>query len=426
MGKYLFLDTNVYLHYKPVDKLELERFGEGCTVVVPRVILGELNKHKDSHSSKTVQDRARVACKNIHVWSESRSVSDTLAFEFDIKTSSPQEHGLDLSSCDDRFLSDIIEHPAPLADKLLLSNDSNLCLTAKHLGIPVAEIDERFKLPAEDDPLEKEARRLRQELDKLKNARPRLKIGLVRDDSQLEVEANPEFPLLQGGSELTDEEIERQVDEIRRSLRDKYMSSPTEQGPAMRLAMGYSPEEIKEYHQELNAYPGKYRQYLHARRKFLSQPIFGFTIGIANVGTAPAQNVDVYLHFPDGFVLYEEKETPSGPQEPNLPRNPMSKMERITDCLRLRDFCYAPPHFDLPSSFSLKRTNSYEVSDSFGVIKHNERACLPELFLQFESMEAAKAFRCDYRVTVDNLPEQIKGSINFKFLPDEEGSENET
>ena len=154
--------------------------------------------------------------------------------------------------------------------------------------------------------------------------------------------------------------------------------------------------------------------------------MFRFTIGIANVGTAPAQNVDIYLYFPDGFELYEEKDIPSVPEEPHLPEKPMSAIERLqTPSFGFRMPNYALPQTGFPSSFSLKRTNSYEAYDSFPVIKHNEKACLPELFLQFASLDAAKAFRCDYRVTVDNLPKEIRGNINFQFLPDGQDSKGD-
>jgi len=410
----------VYLHYRPMDQLELERFGKGCTLVVPRVILGELNKHKDSHSSKTIRNRARAVCKSIHGWSDSGKVSGSLAFEFDIRTSSPQTHGLDQLSSDDRFLSDILEHPAPLSDKLLVSNDSNLCLTAKHLGIPVEEIDERLRLPVELDPAEKEARKLQRELDRLQNARPQLEIGLVGDESQVNVEANPVFPLRPGGPELTDEMIEYEVEEKRRSLCEKHMPSPHQKGFAIPLAMGVSATEINAYNQKLDGYPDKYRQYLRARREFLARPMYRFTIAIANIGTAPAQNVDIYLYFPDGFELYEAEDIPSGPQEPSLPEKPISAIERLQrSTLEFHLPKYMLPKIDHLSSFSLKRTNSYDVSDSFSVIKHNERACLPELYLQFASTDAAKAFRCDYRITVDNLPDEIRGSINFQFVSDD-------
>jgi hypothetical protein len=430
MGKYLFLDTNIYLHYKPVQELELDRFGPDCTLVVPRIILGELNKHKDSHSSRRIRNRARAICKEIHVWSDAKTVSENLAFEFLMKPSSPEKHNLDPSSNDDRFLADILEHPAPADDKVLLSNDSNLQLTAKHLGIIVEEIDDRFMLPAEPDPAEIEVRQLRRELDQLRNARPKLEVGLAVEDSHLEVEPNPVFPLRNNASELTDEEIELKVAEKRRSLEEMRIAMPTQSIVASHLSMGLSPEDIDAYNQELDAYPEKYHEYLLARRRFMLQPMYCFAIGIANTGTAPAQNIDIYLHFPDGFALYEEENVPDGPEEPAYPTKPMSIPERIARnaCLVREDFRYPSPRLNLPTTFSLRRTDSYNVEDSFQVLKHNERVCLPELFLQFPSLEAAKPFRCDYRVTVDNLPEEIKGSINFQFRPvsEEGGSSGDT
>ncbi len=108
------------------------------------------------------------------------------------------------------------------------------------------------------------------------------------------------------------------------------------------------------------------------------------------------------------------------PREPSLPQEPISDIEKIRQQLSVvPDFSrYIIPDIEPPSSFSIKRTNSYDISDSFRVIKHNERECLPELFLRFNSIEKTKSFRCEYRVTIDNLPEEIKGNINFKFQTD--------
>jgi hypothetical protein len=425
MTKYIFLDTNIYLHYKPVEQLSLERFGTDCTLVVPRVILGELNKHKDTHSSQNIRNRARSVCKIINQWSVAKSVSGVFGFEFGIKTSSPQDHGLDSSSCDDRFLSDILEHPAALADKLLITNDSNLCLTAKHLGITVEELDDQFKLPIEPDPLEQENARLRRELDQLKNARPQLKIGLISDKSNLEVDANPVFLLEPDKTELTNEEIDRQVEEIRRSLGGKYITPQQDHNSPMALLeiMRVSTEDISKYHRRLDEYPAVYRKYLLKLREFKCKPKCKFTIGIYNSGTAPAQNVDIYLHFPDGFELFEEEDVPHEPREPELPQKPEPMSELIRQSLHSNFHNvgrFMAPNIKSPSSFSMKRTKSYDLSDSFHVIKHNERECLPELFLVFNSVETAKSFRCEYRVTVANLPEEIKGNINFQFQADRE------
>ncbi|GAH30159.1 unnamed protein product, partial [marine sediment metagenome] len=145
MAKYLFFDTNIFLHYQDVEKLKLEQqYGKGIVLVIPRVILGELNKHKDSHKSAKIQKRARSICKKIKAWDESGQVTDSIQFRFVIKTSDPKKYDLNPDFVDDRFLADILEFDAPQEDKILVAADMNMILTAKHLGIITKEIDENF------------------------------------------------------------------------------------------------------------------------------------------------------------------------------------------------------------------------------------------------------------------------------------------
>lgn len=421
MTTYLFLDTNVYMSFKPIDQWDMKPFGGKCTLVLPEVVLQELDKHKDKHHNPKTRERVRKICQRIHEsFDNDGQISEDITLDYyDIKPDLGK-YGFE-DTPDNRILSCLLDYSADHENKLLISNDSNLQLKAKKRKVVIWELPEEYKLPVDEDSVLRENKKLKQELDRLQNARPRLEIGLVPDKSQ-GVEANPVFPLRSNKTELTDEEINRQVEKIRCSLSEKYFSLPNQLTSAAFLPSMISPDEISKYHQQLDKYPEVYRKYLLNRRKFLLQPKYRFTIGIANVGTAPAQNVDIYLHFPNGFELYDEKSIPSGPQEPSLPQKPLSVIERMSQngTLGLQDFRYTVPNIGLPSSFSLKRTNSYDVSDSFRVIKHNERGCLRELFLWFDSIDMAKSFRCEYRVTVDNLPEEIKGNINFQFQADVE------
>lgn len=66
-----------------------------------------------------------------------------------------------------------------------------------------------------------------------------------------------------------------------------------------------------------------------------------------------------------------------------------------------------------PSSFRLKKTNSYDISDHFARIKHGTTENLPELTLVFDSFDEASSFNCDYTIRVGNLPEPIAGKLHF-------------
>src|ERR1700750_282069 len=63
----VFLDTMVFLHFRPLDELGLKTLlrTDNITLVVPRVTLRELDKHKSSHPSQKIRDRARRALNDL-------------------------------------------------------------------------------------------------------------------------------------------------------------------------------------------------------------------------------------------------------------------------------------------------------------------------------------------------------------------------
>ncbi len=409
MTKYLFLDTNIFLHYQDVEQLKLEqRYGKGIVLVIPRVILGELDNHKDSHKSPKIQKRARSICKKIQAWDSSGQVTDSIQFQFVVKTSDPKKHNLNPDSADDRFLADILEFDAPPEDKILFAADMNMILTAKHLGIITEEIDENFKLPSILDPLEKKNRELQRKLNRLQNALPKLEVGLIMSEKDSCVEPNPVFQISKPEL-ISDAEIE---DEVLHLKLEKF--TPTEKAFPISY-FGISQEEIDQYHEKLSHYPDRYKQYLYELREHQKRYCIRFQIAIINNGTAPAKNVDLSFHFPDGFDMYLEDDLPTPPRKPVPPQKPMTMAERLKVNRNFSAFSHLIPKAKPLTSYMLNRTNGYDFTDSFLLIKHNEKAILPELFLFFPSYEQVKSFQCTYRITVANLPDIVDGVINFKF-----------
>jgi PIN domain len=415
MGKYIFLDANIFLHYKDVEQLNLEqRFGKDIVLVVPRIILSELNKHKDSHKSIKIQKRARSICKKIQDWDKSGQVTDNIKFRFNIQASEPKKHNLNPDSADDRFLADILEFDAPKNDKILVSSDTNIILTAKHLDIVTEEIDESLKLPSSLDPIEIENLELQRKLNRLQNALPKLEIGLIESENDSRIQAYPVFQISKAKL-LSDAEINEKVS----NLKIERLMPTKENLPNGFLNdfLGYSQEEIDRYNEKIDHYSDQYKQYLYELREYQKYYRIRFKIAIVNNGTAPAENVDVYFHFPNGFEMYLEDDLPEPPREPILPPKPRTMAESIQDGIGSQLFYNYKPHIKLPTfhTYSLKRKDSYDFTDSFKSIKHNEEAILPELFLSFPSYEQVKSFQCTYRITVANLPDIIEGVINFKF-----------
>jgi hypothetical protein len=93
-----------------------------------------------------------------------------------------------------------------------------------------------------------------------------------------------------------------------------------------------------------------------------------------NDGSCPADDVDIFMHFPDGFELFNEDEYEKEPEAPGAPRKPRSVLEEAAGAYSLGTADFIRPSYldDLsrfrlptgPSNVSgprIKRTNSYDV-----------------------------------------------------------------
>ena len=175
--------------------------------------------------------------------------------------------------------------------------------------------------------------------------------------------------------------------------------------------------EFDRYRNECKEYPNRIKAFEIAKIEFANQVrrAFRFALEVCNFGSAPAEDVDINLHFPDGFQLLEGDDLPHEPREPSLPMKPRTEMEMTLGQIRvpMLDRIAMPEIHRQMSSFDLKRTNSYDLTDHFRSIKHGDSAKLPELFLLFDTPECARSFHCDYELRVANLPEKVTGKLHF-------------
>ena len=64
--KYLFLDTNIYIHYKGFENIswkDLLSTEDDVTVVMTSIILREINRHKDSSKGKVKNKAWKISEK---------------------------------------------------------------------------------------------------------------------------------------------------------------------------------------------------------------------------------------------------------------------------------------------------------------------------------------------------------------------------
>src|SRR5680860_1687570 len=66
----VFIDTMVYLHYRSLEEVDLLSLLDAThlSVVIPRITLREFDKHKNTHASNRVSERARGVLRRMEEW----------------------------------------------------------------------------------------------------------------------------------------------------------------------------------------------------------------------------------------------------------------------------------------------------------------------------------------------------------------------
>lgn len=420
----VFLDTMIFLHYRSLDQLNLaEILGTPPhTVLVPRITLRELDKHKNTHRSSRIQERARKVLQKIERWVKGEEIRLGVSVEF--LSAMPmvdyEKLGLNPDWSDDILIATVFQYKTDHPDDesiVLVTQDTGPRMTASQLGIRVIDMPEKYKLPSEPDPIELENRELTKTIAALQNALPKLIVAFAGSD---ESEHHATFRLPRP-PESMEHEIARKLEELKTKLPKSHPPKSAASLMQTQLAgLNYiDPEEYERFNQGVDEYIKSYEQYMQdtwevqaAIRRSLR-----FKIEIRNIGTSPAEDVDVLLHFPNGFRLFSEDDFPNIPKEPRPPRKPRSRMQMVTDRISSiphLDFTHPSlPDFKIPSSFTIDRTESYNVRDHFPRIKHGDSVVLPEMFLTFDSYELASSFNCQYTIRPANLPEPITGELHF-------------
>lgn len=409
----------VYLHYRNLEEIDLPSIikVEAVTVVIPRITIRELDKHKNINLSSRIRERARQRLKKIENWMDTgENVRSRIEVEFFHKVPDINyaQYGLTSEWNDDILIASIIQYKEmhPNEKVILITQDTGLKLMAIHLGIEVYQIPDELKLPEELDPLEAENRELSRNLARLENTIPKIIVFFAGSDPP---ETHKRF-VLQPPPESIEDEIKRKIEELIGNL-------PKLPGQILKTVLMIPSEEYDRYNREIDEYISEYDKYLRESWEIhcsLRRSI-RFQFEIRNIGTSPADDVDVLFNFPDGFQLYTNDNLPKIPKKPRPPRQPRTNIEMLSDMVI--DVATPPSQFralsDInrilkePSSFTIKRTNSYSISDQFRRIKHGDCVLLPELFLIFDSYESANSFSCEFIIRPANLPDAITGQLHF-------------
>jgi hypothetical protein len=319
---------------------------------------------------------------------------------------------------DDHLIASILEYniEADPGATRLVTADLGLKLKAKSHAIVVSQLPANLRLPDELLPEEKKRRELESEVTRLRNRLPKVKMLFNTNEPQLRVQLpSSDLPKLETPSAV--------------ELRAKY---PKMEMPAVGLPRASEhfltvlseipAEDIEKYNDRLDLFYAAYAEYVVGLERLhaLLANTLRLDILAVNEGTCPAQDLDIFLHFPDGFALVTENGLPKKPTKPNPPLKPETLAERMASAAQLQNVFACVPSLNLPEISRptnvnrpmIRRTNSYDVKVSIVMLKHGFVESLEPLYVMFESNERSGSFTVDYSIHASNLPEASEGQLH--------------
>lgn len=180
--KYIFLDTNIFLHSKPLDNINWLKIcqDEKCEIIIAPIVIYELDKSKVNNDNKG--RRARNALHKIENCIDKNSFGIRKNVDLHVIDHKPQKnifknHGLNYEDHDDHLLASIIDFKIQQkVDVYLCSYDVGPRIRSKQFGIKTIKIPDEYILPEEDRANEKKLKSLTQEITLLKSRIPRPQI----------------------------------------------------------------------------------------------------------------------------------------------------------------------------------------------------------------------------------------------------------
>lgn len=423
---FLFCDTMVYLHYKRFTEIDFCSLlnEKEITIVVPEVVVQEIDKHKDNHSQSKIRTRAGKISGLFYKYLIEESdgeyqINNNIRIRYlPITSFDFKSHNLNPERQDHQLIAVIIQFKQNISNQdslVFLTHDNGSSFLAKQKGIQLYRLPDTEKLIDELDSNEKKIKSLEAELMVLKNAQPQLMVYANGQKQSHKITIKIEkLPALIPSATLAKimekfprrEPLENNQPELKTAV------------ASLRTWTTIEPAEYDRYNVAREVYFEEYNKYLEAIKRHNEKYYAMLYLQIGNSGTAPAKNIDIYMHFPDGFEMFRGNSYPNSPKAPPEPTLPRTNWDiRMSNMPNLRDINFSPVGKEINYSrdtFSLKKTNSYELNERIESLKHNYEYNLAPLIIVFDKIESVTNFNVTYTLLADNIPMQNKGTVYFE------------
>lgn len=414
--KYLFLDTNIYLHYQdflqiPWNKvLEID---EECTVVVVPKVHAELDEKKDSAKGRIQRRAKKISSKLYEILMKYETTKIPVVR---CKAPNPTEEDkrmLDLSRSDNVIILSAIKSGWNNEDIVIISADKNIQFTAEDFGLGHYLMSDDYRLPPEQDEKDIEIQKLRHELEQLKtrHSSPYLSFEGKKDKITFT------RPLQRN----LDEELQG----VMTAIVAKYPEATADnypkviEDPTYLFTRQVDDTKIKVYNDERTEYLQEEYEYQQLKlAKVISDESYKkISFNVVNDGTAPTGDMMVFIKVPDDIKLYTWHE--SRKSESYLtPLTPVAGMIAIPRKMRRA-------MLDMPSTPFVGSENTMWVwnedrplennlfKEEVGELLHGLMISLDTVV--YVNVSKTDSFPIAWSIIDANLPEKITGVLEVEI-----------
>lgn len=315
--KYLFLDTNIFIHYKGYEDIpwkNLLNTSDSISVVLASIILREINGHKDNAKGRVRNKARKMSEKFNNILLKNQQSRIPLLYCRETPIEEKEKAVFDLTVNDDRFLLNVMHSAYPKEDVYVVSNDTDLLLKAKESELNILPMDETYRSAEEPTDEEKELKKTKEELARWTNRCSNPKIVFCETDSEcMEFEQIHYKPLEEIVEEKVIEEALKYPEEKDKQIKTENFLESFHQQMIMlsKLTIQHTPEEKMCFNQMRNEYLKAFREKetLNVKRKMYEYAFKQLKVKVVNEGTAQTGDLHIVLKFPNDIKLYSPKES---------------------------------------------------------------------------------------------------------------------
>jgi len=425
---YCFIDSNSFLHYKMFTEIDWNKLTNSKSVllIVCTDVLRELDQKKFLENDINIRNRAQKVISKISKMAKDNNIykiKNNLDLMF--ITNEPSinwgKQGLSENIPDDRIVACILENNKCFKNIILITSDLGLKLKASNKGIKCMSLPFEYRIKIKKDKKQEEIEKLRDRITFLENKLPITKLKILADNKPAEF-INITLSKITTPSE---DELNGKLKAIRHEL--QYNPSSQKLGIFSDLLL-YTKDEIERYEEDLNEYIKEMYKYYQEDYKFkeIQSRLIELKFLIINEGSQPAEDIEIFMIFPDGFEMFSEEEIPKKPKEPEKPIPPRNTIEMLSKISYMPKTTFSNlmiPSIDnvginrnLSSGPHIRKIDSYEVNYRVDKLKHGIQKYLKPVYVLFESIDQAKPFNISYTILADNLPEALNGNLHIVIL----------